>query len=213
MKLIEEIESLIADCSALYESETDSLPRIYFDRHLYQPLLVENGGKQLNMSPPGLNPSEQRFVKDLRAYWTEKGEDCPSDAEVFLLRNQGKGTGVGFFEDSGFYPDFILWIKTGDAQRIVFVEPHGMIHAKSYRHDDKAQLHEKLPELAHTVSQRSDGTKNVSLDSFIVSATPFEELRRRYDDGSWNLERFASRHILFPKRDGEYDYVAEIVKV
>ena len=212
-KLIEEIEGLIADCSALYESESGSLPRIYFDRHLYQPLLVENGGKQLKISPPGLNPSEQRFVKDLRAYWTEKGEDCPSDAEVFLLRNQGKGTGVGFYEDSGFYPDFILWIKTGDAQRIVFVEPHGMIHAKSYRHDDKAQLHEKLPELAHTVSQRSDGTQNVSLDSFIVSATPFEELRKRYDDDSWNLERFASRHILFPKRDGEYDYVAEIVKV
>ena len=212
-KLIEEIEGLIADCSALYESESGSLPRIYFDRHLYQPLLVENGGKQLKISPPGLNPSEQRFVKDLRAYWTEKGEDCPSDAEVFLLRNQGKGTGVGFYEDSGFYPDFILWIKTGDAQRIIFVEPHGMIHAKSYRHDDKAQLHEKLPELAHTVSQRSDGTQNVSLDSFIVSATPFEELRKRYDGGSWNLERFASRHILFPKRDGEYDYVAEIVKV
>ena len=212
-ELIEEIEGLIADCSALYESETGSLPRIYFDRHLYQPLLVENGGRQLNMSPPGLNPSEQRFVKDLMAYWTGKGEDCPSDAEVFLLRNQGKGTGIGFFEDSDFYPDFILWIKTGDAQRIVFVEPHGMIHAPSYRHDDKAQLHEKLPELARTVSQRSDGTKNVSLDSFIVSATPFEELRRRYDDGSWNLNRFASRHILFPKRDGEYDYVAEIVKV
>ena len=212
-ELIEEIEGLIADCSALYESETDSLPRIYFDRHLYQPLLVENGGKQLKMSPPGLNPSEQRFVKDLMAYWTEKEDDCPSDAEVFLLRNQGKGTGVGFFDDGGFYPDFILWIKTGDAQRIVFVEPHGMIHAQPYRHDDKAQLHEKLPELARTVSQRSEGTKNVSLDSFIVSATPFEELRRRYDDGSWNLNRFASRHILFPKRDGEYDYVAEIVKV
>ena len=115
----------------------------------------------------------------------------------------------GFFEESGFYPDFILWIKKGENQRVVFIEPHGMLNAPTYAQDQKAQLHEKLPELARAISERS-GISNVSLDSFIVSAIPYEELCKRYD--GWNLRCFASKHILFPERDGEYDYVAEIIE-
>ena len=207
--LIEEIEGLIANCSALFESESGSLPRIYFDRHLYQPLLVENGGKQLKISPPGLTGSEQGFVRDLREYWAEYRDDCPGDAEVFLLRNQGKGTGVGFFEDSGFYPDFILWIKTGDAQRIVFVEPHGMIHEDSPEHSDKIQLYKRLRYLSEAMRERF-GLDEVTLDSYIVSATPHETLRKRLS-GKWNRSKFASEHILFPERNDDYDYVTEIL--
>ena len=65
------------------------------------------------MSPPGLNPGERKFVEDLRRYWSEEQDDMPDDIEVFLLRNQGRGVGAGFFENSSFYPDFILWIKSG----------------------------------------------------------------------------------------------------
>jgi hypothetical protein len=54
-------------------------------------------------------------------------------------------------------------------------------------------------------------TPNVSLDSFIVSATPYDELRTRYDDGTWDRKRFAKAHILFPERTNEYDYLAIIV--
>ena len=206
-ELYEEIKGLIDDCCALYESDRNSLPRIHFDQHLYQPLLLGNGGKGLKMSPPGLTESELRLVEDLRSYWDENRDV----AELFLLRNQGRGAGVGFFEDSGFYPDFILWTKHGDDQRVVFIEPHGMVHAQAYAHDDKAQLHEKLPELASAISQRSVSS-NVSLDSFIVSATSYGDLYKRYDDGSWDRGRFASKHILFPERSSEYDYVAEIIE-
>ena len=208
-ELIDEIQKLIDDCRALYESERSRLPRIHFDRHLYQPLPVD-GNDKLKLSPPGLTESEQKFVNDLRAYWADNRGDRPNDVEVFLLRNQGKGAGVGFFEESGFYPDFILWIKDGDSQRVVFVEPHGMIYAKSYAHDEKAQLHERLPELARATSKRS-GASNVSLDSYIVSATPYEDLRERYGNGNWDRERFAGKHILFPERSREYDYVAEML--
>ena len=208
-ELIEEIKKLIDECRALYESESNSLPRIHFDQHLYQPLLLES--QALNISPPGLKESERTFVKDLKNYWNENTEGYKDGAELFLLRNQGRGAGVGFFEESRFYPDFILWIKTGDSQRIVFVEPHGMVHAKAYAHDDKARLHEELPELARAISQRL-GTSNVTLDSFIVSATSYDDLHERYDDGSWDRERFASKHILFPERNSAYDYVAEIVE-
>ncbi len=39
-----EIRQLIEDCEELYETEHGELPRIHFDRHLYQPLLVESDG-------------------------------------------------------------------------------------------------------------------------------------------------------------------------
>jgi hypothetical protein len=51
----------------------------------------------------------------------------------------------------------------------------------------------------------------VALDSFIVSATPFEDLRVKYDDGSWDRKRFAEAHILFPERGEDYDYLALVM--
>ena len=39
--------------------------------------------------------------------------------------------------------------------------------------------------------------QDVTLDSYIISATPYEDLHQKYDDGSWNIERFADAHILF----------------
>ncbi len=210
--LIQEIEKLIADSRELYDNEAaaGALPRIHFDRHLYQPLLLESDAK-VKISPLGLNKSEQQFVRDLREYGRREQGNALAGAEIFLLRNQSRGQGVGFFESSGFYPDFILWIKANDAQRIAFIEPHGMLQANAYQHDDKAQLHERLPALARKISQRSKGP-NVRLDSFIISATPYEELYERYDDGSWDRERFAQAHILFPERTGTYDYLAKIIE-
>ena len=209
--LIQEIEALIEDSYKLYDDEAaaGALPRIHFDRHFYQPLLLSDA--KVEVSPPGLNESEQQFVRDLREYWNEEQGNALVGADLFLLRNQSRGQGVGFFENSGFYPDFILWIKANDAQRIAFVEPHGMLQANAYQHDDKARLHERLPALARDISQRSNGP-NVSLDSFIVSATPYEELRKRYEDGSWDRERFAQAHILFPERTSTYDYLAKIIE-
>ena len=209
--LIEEIETLIADCRALYEHESASLPRIYFDRHLYQPLLVDNASKHLKVSPPGLTESEQRFVKDLKEYWNEKQAGRQADEEIYLLRNQSRGTGVGFFEGSGFYPDFILWIKEGGSQRIVFVEPHGMIYENAPDYNDKIQLHEKLKQLSKEMSGCST-LDNVTLDSYIVSETGFETLRKRWPSHQSRLD-FANAHVLFPERNDEYDYLTEMFMV
>jgi hypothetical protein len=45
------------------------------------------------------------------------------------------------------------------------------------------------------------------LDAFIISATPYNELHKYYDDGKWNRAKFAKKHILFQERNGEYDYI------
>lgn len=185
------------------------LPSIHFDRHLYQPLLVERGDK-VRSRPPGLNDGERRFVEDMRAYCRSEKDGSLADKEIYLLRNSSRGKGIGFFDKRGFYPDFILWIKDGSTQRIAFIEPHGMLQADAYMHDDKARLHESLPALAKAMGERT-GLKHVVLDSFIVSATPYEDLRVRYDDGSWDRKRFAKAHILFPDRSEEYDYLAHMM--
>ena len=206
--LFEEIESLVSGCGNLENNALGSLPQIYFDRHLYQPLLLEKRDNSLKISPPGLVESEQRFVGDVRAYWAENSDEM-SDAELFLLRNQSRGAGVGFFENCGFYPDFILWIKASDAQRIVFVEPHGLIHEDAPEFSDKIQLHQRLQLLSDAIGRRSK-LDNVTLDSYVISQTPYEKLRKRWS-GEWSRSKFAETHILFPERVLEYDYLREMV--
>ena len=208
--LIRQLEQLIDDCRALYEREDATLPRIHFDRHLYQPLLLENS--RIGISPPGLVESERRFVSDLKEYWANNQGGSLLGVEAFLLRNLSKGMGVGFFESSDFYPDFILWIKRSSNQRIVFIEPHGMLLASTpYSQDEKARLHERLPELAQALAERTADTGNVSLDSFIVSATPYGDLRNSYDSGDWSREKFAEKHILFQEAQNDYDYISKIL--
>ncbi|MBC7077956.1 MAG: hypothetical protein H5T92_06600 [Synergistales bacterium] len=206
-QLVEAVQALLQEQQRLYEQENAGLPRIHFDRHLYQPLLVDMPGKA-QIIPPGLKESEARFVRDLREYWNKEKDKSLAGKEVFLLRNLSRGRGIGFFEERGFYPDFILWIVDQEtkAQRIVFVEPHGMLHAKAYIHDDKARLWERLPALAKEIGKRS-GRTDVALDAFIISATPYNDLYQRYDDGTWDRAKFAQQHILFPERKENYDYM------
>ena len=207
-QLVEEIQSLLDEAERLYQQESRELPRIYFDRHLYLPLLVEQTEK-IESIPPALKPSEAQFVRDIKTYWDDEKDKSLAGKEVFLLRNLGRGRGVGFFEERGFYPDFILWVLDDGRQRIIFVEPHGMVHAKAYIHDEKARLHERLPALAEKIGQRS-GRDDITLDTYIISATPFNDLHQRYDDGTWDRERFAEKHILFPERKPEYDYMKRL---
>jgi len=209
-QLIEAIQRMIAEADTIYRKDQRDLPTIHFDRHLYQPLLVERGDK-VRSEPSGLKESERKFVEDLRSYCVAERDKSLADAEVFLLRNLSRGKGIGFFDKRGFYPDFILWIKRDESQRIVFVEPHGMLHAEAYQHDGKARLHEALPALAAAMCKRS-GAKDVQLDSFIVSWTPYEYLRTRYDDGGWDLKKFTKAHIVFPDQSTKYDYVGIILR-
>jgi len=206
--LIAAVKTLIEEGDRIYKDETQELPNIHFDRHLYQPLLIEKGDK-VKSRPPGLNQEEQRFVNDLRKLVRQKTSKILESKGIFLLRNLSRGSGVGFFENEGFYPDFILWVKEGDQQRVVFVEPHGMRYEKAYEFSDKTTLHERLSELSKSWAIKT-GLKNVSLDSYIISATPYEKLRLYYGDGTWTRSDFTSKHILFPDPHPDVDYLKPI---
>jgi len=78
--------------------------------------------------------------------------------EIFLLRNLSKGKGIGFFQNAGFFPDFIMWIKEG-ISRLSFYRATRMLLEKAYAVSDKAQLHERLAELSKKWGAQTGLTK------------------------------------------------------
>ena len=196
------IQHLI-ESGKIYGPNVTNLPNAYNDRHLYQPLLaITNANDLWRITPPALEESEQQFVKDLRNYIRLQREGYLAEKEVFLLRNQSRGKGIGFYQNEGFYPDFILWITEGAKQRIVFIEPHGMVHDTINEHNDKVTLFKRLQDLSY---ERFRG-EHVQMDSFIISKTDFPVLRSRE---RMDRQAFAEEwHILF--RTDKLDYLDPI---
>ena len=192
------IQNLI-ESGAIYGPDVTDLPNAYNDRHLYQPLLaITNTNDSWRTTPPVLEESEKLFVEDLRRYVRDQQEGLLSQKEVFLLRNQSRGRGIGFYQNEGFYPDFILWITEGAKQRIVFIEPHGMVHDVINEYNDKVTLFKRLRTISH---ERFRG-EHVQMDSFIISKTAFSVLHRRE---GMKIQEFAEDwHILFRTDDPDY---------
>ena len=179
----------IAESGVVYSSPPTPFPEVYIENHLYQPLLHKNN--LLQITPPALIKSEQNFVKDLRGYLEKHLRTSLTSKQVFLLRNQSRGKGVGFYQNEGFYPDFILWILDDQKQRIVFVEPHGMVYEAINNYNDKISLYKRLGELSE---KQHFQDKSVHMDSYIVSTTDFPTLRRKYGK---DKRYFEALHILF----------------
>ncbi|MCR4346282.1 MAG: DEAD/DEAH box helicase family protein [Sulfuricaulis sp.] len=191
--LLHTIHEAIEEWKKYKKCLSSELPNIHFDRHLYQPLLVAKGNKARSVPPP-LNDGECKFVEDLKLF-------CKSEPallkgkELFLLRNLSRGKGIGFFADSGFYPDFILWITEGDKQRLVFIEPHGMLNEDHPDNNSKIDLHKKLQTQIADARKKSKN-KHLLLDAFIISRTPFDDLRKKHG-AAWDRDKYAEAHVLF----------------
>jgi len=204
--LKKEIKQMIKDGEFVYRTPSTGLPKeyeTYIECHLFQPLLTVIKDKENNIleaSPPALEKSEHNFVTDLRNYLCNTVTSELSSDQVFLLRNQSRGKGVGFYENEGFYPDFILWILKGSNQRIVFIEPHGMVHDALNEQNDKIMLFKRL----HIISNNDSFVKHrVQMDSYMISNTDFSVLSRR--EGISDTDTFAYEwHILFRTQDPNY---------
>jgi hypothetical protein len=168
-KLIEEIKNLAKDLNKLLKDDKETLPRICFDSHLYVPILLQ--GKKIDrISPEGLVESEEKFVIGLREYLKNNRAKF-SNVEVYLLRNYPR-SGVGFqLQWSRFFPDFIMWVKDGAKQTIVFIDPKGLEHTKELN-DEKIQFAKnELKQIEQKFCR-----DNIALNSFILSSTPYEKL-------------------------------------
>ena len=170
-----------------------NLQALSFDRHLYVPLIHLTGGS-VEVTPVALNRGERDFVEHLAAFVQKNAADL-GGSEVYLLRNQTRGKGVGFFEAGGFYPDFILWVKQEARQHISFVDPKGLRNLDG-PNDPKIRLAESIKE--HEARLRAQDP-SVSLDAFLISETPFQQLQWASD--SVTREDLEAGHVLFPGDD------------
>jgi hypothetical protein len=185
---------------------------IYFEQHLYSPLLhLRNGvdSDLLSVRPVHLNEGERDFVVDLRTYCQSR-PSCLEGKEVYLLRNQSKGRGVGFFEASNFYPDFILWVLDGNRQHVIFVDPKGILRCEGLN-DPKLRFFETIKEIEAKLAEMDPARKGrVSLHSFIVSNTPLGAVRWWQDNLATETD-FAQRHVLFQGKE-RVSYISEIFR-
>lgn len=171
--------------------EFRGIKAIWFGRHLYQPLLFLDGGV-VEIYPAPLNKGECRFVEDLKAFH-DANPDFFAKRELYLLRNQSKGRGVGFFEAGNFHPDFIVWQLNDDRQHVTFVDPKGIRNLPLI--DPKISFFETVKEI-----EKRLGDPKIVLDSFIVSNTQSHVMCRQ-----WGIEKdeMAKRHIVFQDEDSD----------
>lgn len=194
-RIIGNIHRLIDETNELYDRDQSEIYSLTFDKHLYQPLIAEN--RDFSTIPTGLNKGEVKFIKDLRKFF--KDHEGLFDYEFFIFRNLSrKGVGI-FTETNNFYPDFILWAVNEEHQKIVFIDPKGLIHGVSEKMA-KIGLNDILKELEGIL-----GHDDISLSSFILSVTPFDELKNTYD---WTKEEFEDRNVLFQEDD---DYIDKLI--
>jgi hypothetical protein len=205
--LLKAVHEAIDEWKKFQKTLRSDLPNIRFDRHLYQPLLISKGSTTKSVPPP-LNDSERKFLDDLIKF-CKSAPAVLKGKELFLLRNLSRGKGIGFFEDSGFYPDFILWVTEGDKQRLVFVEPHGMLNEDHPDKNAKIDLHKKLQTQLPDARKKSKN-KYLRLDSFIISATPYDDLNRRHG-ANWDRAKYAEAHILFGD-EADKNYLESIIQ-
>jgi hypothetical protein len=193
--LIEQIKKLIKNLDILCKQETEELPRVYMGELLFLPILVKSE-KIDKITPEGLVESEVKFIKDLKNYLEEAKKTKFKNYEIYILRNFPK-SGQGFrLEWSQFFPDFILWVKevNNTDQTIVFIEPHGLVHADIDRDQKIKFASSEIKEIERKLS--GVGQKNIKLECFLLSATKYEDLRFGKKDFP-SKEEIENKNILF----------------
>ncbi|MEW8074112.1 MAG: DEAD/DEAH box helicase family protein [Candidatus Thiodiazotropha endolucinida] len=194
--LVNKIKQFVGEIQTRQKDLIDlgELKAAWFEPHAYQPILHVNRGSLINISPVSLNESEYQFVKDLKVYFdTSKTQLEQNGIEIFLLRNESRGKGVGFFEAANFFPDFILWQLKSDMQYIAFIDPHGLRHEGN----DSAKI--RLAQEIKQIEKRV-GNKKVRLNSFIVSPSNYASL-----NWSQSKEDLKTQHVFFMTEDaGSY---------
>lgn len=199
--LIEDILKLKAEVAAKKQGilNISDLKSCLFRNHLYEPLIHIAKGSKIQIAPVSLNESEFQFVEDLREYLiSHEAKFAKEGTELFLLRNESRGRGMGFFEAGNFYPDFLLWQLSGRKQKIAFIEPHGLQHEGPGH--KKIQFHTIIKDIEHRLAD-----PDVVLNSFIVTPTRFAKL-------NWgkSMDELTNMNVLFME-DQKATYVHEII--
>lgn len=198
--LLEEIENPTRDLVTL----NGSLGAYLFQKHLYRPLMYllnkKDNSHLFEVTPEALVESEHKFMRDI-INLVKTNPEVLKDSELYLLRNKSM-SGIKFFEDYGFYPDFILWIVKGKKQYLTFIDPHGLHNEVRQFDNPKIMLYESLCE-----KQKELKDKNLILNSYIVTTTKMGELLswcKGETDTEKQKQMFHDHHVYFMEGDGGY---------
>lgn len=134
----------------------DKLEIFQAAHHLYQPLihLTHGAGQEslIKVLPTHLNEGEKRFVDDMEAFCRGEASGLLAEVELYLLRNHSSDKAISFFTESGFRPDFILWLSREDRQSIAFLDPKGLRNFTDNFNNPKIQLCRRVKELISELS-------------------------------------------------------------
>ena len=198
----DEEELLFRGDEHLYTGESGKPDRVYFDKHLYHLLVTQD--EPVQYSPPALNAGETQFIEHLRSFLgsAQGREFMGENRELYVLRNQTRGTGVGFqMQDGGrFFPDFILWLLDAPLQHIIFVDPKGLdVGVGNIDVEPKVRFCQEIEDYQETLNARA-GRDDIRLHSFIASVTNFHVLKEK--QALDTRAAFEDRKIYFLE-DGE----------
>ena len=205
-RLIEDIHRLASHVRVgSFDYHSLDLGIILARAHAWQPLLASlpllHAGKdrKVTVQPVPLDESERKVVEGLAAL-AESGDPCLSGRELFLIRNRTHGRGVSFFDDFSYYPDFIVWLKDGDHQHVVFLDPKGLSRfgGKERR---KVRLHHEIAEVEKRVR---DTDPNLRLHAYVLSVTA----PLLIDDGGRSADAWKEDGVYFL---GERDCLKQVV--
>ena len=95
---------------------------------------------------------------------------------------------MSFFDDFGYYPDFVVWLKDDTFQHVLFLDPKGLGRYGG-RERRKVRLHHEIAGVEDRL-RRAD--PSLRLRAYVLSVTPAD----RIDDGLRSASDW--------KRDGVY---------
>lgn len=160
-----------------------------FRPHLYAPLVsLSKGVTNIQIPSVSLNDDEKLFVDYLKDY-VEHNAAMLSDKSLYMLRNKSK-VGMGFFVAGNFYPDYILWIDTAEKQYVTFIDPKGLLRIMPG--DPKIEFYKTVKDVQHQLAKTNTSSKNIVLNSFIMSATRAADLREWWH---WDKAKRESHNV------------------
>lgn len=135
-----------------------------------------------------LDENEKKVVEGL-AELAESHAPCLQGKELYLIRNLTRGRGGAFFDDFGYYPDFIVWLHDTDSQHGIFLDPKGVSRFGA-REREKVNLYRNIK----TTEERIRETEpNLLLHAYLLSVTPPDKI----DDGSRSSNDWKNDGVYF----------------
>ena len=173
-----------------YEHDGKRLSIRHVPNHYYLPVLLDEQDRADYIKHVIRTPSEVTFVRDLEKYldgggigfreydWWMFSKIDESLDEVRIPYYHPEENRIAWF-----LPDFIFWLRKGTHCRIVFVDPKGMAHTKTYwKLDGYRHLFEQNGQPRDI--KHNGVTANVLAYCYNRDAAQSDELHRRFWAGS-----------------------------